>query len=716
MNSRHKYINREITWLGFNARVLQEARDKTVPLLERLRFMGIYSNNLDEFYKVRYATVLRALQLDHSAYSNIIKGQSVKTLLNDIKKTVALQQETYDATYEEILAELRKEDIYFINDEQVYGKYEDYIKSYYQNKLSHTIAVYLWEPNINKIPELKEGANYLAVKMVKYSDTESNTIENNGIIKKIKEWISLDQQNKSLPTNTYAIIEVPTHLFSRFVVLPKDGNKNYIMMLEDVVRYNLNEIFDIFDYDHIEAHSFKSSKDAGLDLDQDVQESFMERISKSVERRRRGEPVRLVYDKEMSEDMLNYLKEILHIDPYDTLSPGGKYNNKRDFIGFPNLGRFDLEFEAIKPLTPPALKNVKSYIKAIEEQDHMLYAPYVDYSVLLKFLREAAIDPRVKSIKMTVYRVAKKSQIMSALINAAKNGKKVTAVLELRARFDEANNVNWSKTLQDEGVQVIFGVADLKVHSKVGLVTYRKDGKEKQVSFISTGNFHEKTARIYTDFTLLTAREEITKEVAQVFDFFEFNYKIKPYKHLIVSPIEMRNKLYKLIRQEIENKKKGKPAQINIKVNSLSDKRMIDKLYEASRAGVEIRLVIRGICCLLQDVPNLSENIKAISVIDKFLEHPRIYWFKNAGEDIVYISSADLMPRNIDHRVEVGCPIYDKEIKKQVMDTFDLSFNDNVKGRIQNNENGEYQKNNLPRNRSQISIYEYYKKLYNEDN
>ena len=716
MNSRHKYINREITWLGFNARVLQEARDKTVPLLERLRFMGIYSNNLDEFYKVRYATVLRALQLDQSAYSNIIKGQSVKTLLNDIKKTVALQQETYDATYEEILAELRKEDIYFINDEQVYGKYEDYIKSYYQNKLSHTIAVYLWEPNINKIPELKEGANYLAEKMVKYSDTESNTIENNGIIKKIKEWISLDQQNKSLPTNTYAIIEVPTHLFSRFVVLPKDGNKNYIMMLEDVVRYNLNEIFDIFDYDHIEAHSFKSSKDAGLDLDQDVQESFMERISKSVERRRRGEPVRLVYDKEMSEDMLNYLKQILHIDPYDTLSPGGKYNNKRDFIGFPNLGRFDLEFEAIKPLTPPALKNVKSYIKAIEEQDHMLYAPYVDYSVLLKFLREAAIDPRVKSIKMTVYRVAKKSQIMSALINAAKNGKKVTAVLELRARFDEANNVNWSKTLQDEGVQVIFGVADLKVHSKVGLVTYHKDGKEKQVSFISTGNFHEKTARIYTDFTLLTAREEITKEVAQVFDFFEFNYKIKPYKHLIVSPIEMRNKLYKLIRQEIENKKKGKPAQINIKVNSLSDKRMIDKLYEASRAGVEIRLVIRGICCLLQDVPNLSENIKAISVIDKFLEHPRIYWFKNAGEDIVYISSADLMPRNIDHRVEVGCPIYDKEIKKQVMDTFDLSFNDNVKGRIQNNENGEYQKNNLPRNRSQISIYEYYKKLYNEDN
>lgn len=715
MNSYRKYINREISWLKFNARVLQEARDKTVPLLERLRFMGIYSNNLDEFYKVRYATVLRALQIDHKVYSNIIKEQSIKTLLNDIKETVRLQQENYDATYDEIIEGLEKENIYFIDDKEVSGKYADYIKSYYQNKLSHTIAVYLWEPNTEKIPELKEAANYLAVKMAKYPRTRVETQSN---IDESQDWIVLEKQQQELPKYTYAIIEVPSHLFSRFVVLPKmDENKHYIMMLEDVVRYNLNEIFATFDYDHIEAHSFKSSKDAGLDFAQDVQKSFMDIISRSVERRRRGEPVRLVYDRDMSHDMLGYLKKILHIDPYDTLSPGSKYHNKRDFISFPNLGRHDLEFEKIKPLVPPALKNVRSYMRAIEKQDHMIYAPYVDYSVLLKFLREAAIDPAVKSIKMTVYRVANESQIMSALINAAKNGKKVTAILELRARFDEANNVHWSKMLQDEGAQVIFGVGDLKVHSKVGLVTYEKDGEQKRIAFISTGNFHEKTAKIYTDFTLLTAKETITKEVTQIFDFFEFNYKVKPYKHLIVSPHEMRKKITKFIQREIENKKNGKPAQINIKVNSLSDKKMIDKLYEASKAGVEIRLVVRGICCLVQGVPRLSENIRAVSIIDKFLEHPRIYWFKNNGEDIVYISSADMMTRNIDHRVEVGCPVYDEDLKKQVMDTFDLSFTDNVKGRIQNNTQDEiYQKNNLPKNRSQVTIYEYYKKLYNENN
>ncbi|MGV4529737.1 polyphosphate kinase 1 [Ornithobacterium rhinotracheale] len=713
--SNYKYINREISWLKFNARVLQEARDKSVPLLERLRFLGIYSNNLDEFYKVRYATVVRALEIDQKIYSNIIKGQSLKTLLNDIKESVSLQQQTYDDTYDEIIQELEKEDIFFIDDTEVSGKYADYIRDYFQDKLSHTIAVYLYPPDSTKIPELREGANYLAVKMVKNPEIKSETRR---LRQNSKAWKGIKPENEPQPVNTYAIIEVPTHLFSRFVVLPKmDENRHYIMMLEDVIRYNLNEIFNIFDYDHIEAHSFKSSKDAEMDLDQDVQKSFMDRISHSVERRRSGEPVRLVYDRDMAPDTLDYLKKILHIDSYDTISPGSKYHNKRDFIKFPNLGRTDLEFKKIKPLVPPALQHVKSYISEIEKQDHMLYAPYADYSVLLKFLREAAIDPHVKSIKMTVYRVASESQIMSALVNAAKNGKKVTAVLELRARFDEANNVHWSKTLQDEGVKVIFGVADLKVHSKLGLVTYEREGGEKKIAFVSTGNFHEKTARIYTDFTLLTSRKEITEEVSQVFDFFEFNYKVKPYKHLIVSPHEMRRKLTRYINQEIENKKQGKPAQINIKANSLSDKKMIDKLYQASQAGVEVRLVIRGICCLIPGIPGMSENIRAISVVDKFLEHPRIYWFKNGGDDQVYISSADMMTRNIDHRVEVGCPIYDPELKKEVMDTFDLSFNDNVKGRIQNNTQDEiYQSNDLPENRSQISIYEYYKKLYNENN
>lgn len=696
MGTTTKYINREITWLKFNARVLQEARDKTVPLLERLRFLGIYSNNLDEFYKVRYATVLRALELDSAAYNNIIKGQSLQKLLSEIREVVALQQNNYDQTYHEIIEELKKEDIYFIDEDEMQEEHAAYIKDLYENKLSHTTAVFLWKPDKERIPSFREDAYYLAVKMTKYSDKLGEDIK------------------------YFAIIEVPTYIFSRFIVLPSQGNKKYFMMLEDVIRHNLDEIFDIFEYDHIEAHSIKSSKDAELDLDQDVQKSFMDRIARSVEGRRRGEPVRLVYDKDIAPDTLEYVKDIMHIDKYDSLSSGSKYHNKKDFIGFPDLGRSELNHKKIKPLTPPALLGVKSYINAIEQQDHLLHAPYTDYSIFLKFLRECAIDPKVKSIKMTVYRVANQSQIMSSLVNAVRNGKQVTAVMELRARFDEAANVNWSKILQDEGVQVIFGVADLKVHSKIGVVTYQEeeiDAEIKKIAFVSTGNFHEKTARIYTDFTLLTAHKEIAQEVDEVFDFFVANYKVKTYKHLILSPFKTRKKLYQLIDNEIRNRQMGRPAQINIKVNSLSDKEMIDKLYEANDAGVEIRLVVRGICCLIPGKYKLSENIKAISVVDKFLEHPRVFWFKNAGKDRIYISSADLMARNIDHRVEVSCPIYDSTLKQEIMDTFELSFNDNVKGRIQNATFDEiYQENDLPPNRSQISIYEYYKNRYNENN
>ncbi len=696
MTTPIKYINREITWLKFNARVLQEARDKSVPLLDRLRFLGIYSNNLDEFYKVRYATVLRALELDSAAYNNIIEGQSLKKLLSEIREVVALQQDNYDRTFREIIRELEDEDIYFIDEHQLEEEHIIYIKKLYQEKLSHTTAVFLWKPDQERIPSFREDAYYLAVKMTKFSENLNEDIVN------------------------YAIIEVPTYIFSRFIVLPSKENKKYFMMLEDAIRYNLDEIFEIFDYDHIEAHSIKSSKDAELDLDQDVQRSFMDRIARSVERRRSGEPVRLVYDKDMAADTFEYVKNIMHIDKYDSVSPGSKYHNKRDFIGFPDLGRAELNNPSIQPLTPPALVGVKSYIKAIEQQDHMLHAPYTDYSIFLKFLRECAIDPKVKAIKMTVYRVANQSQIMSALVNAARNGKEVTAVLELRARFDEANNVNWSKILQDEGVQVIFGVADLKVHSKIGVVTYMDEENEeslKKIAFISTGNFHEKTARIYTDFTLLTAHKEIATEIDEVFDFFQANYKVKEYEHLILSPFSTRRKLYDLIDQEIKNQKIGLPAQINIKINSLSDKGMIDKLYEANDAGVEVRLVVRGICCLIPGKYGLSENIKAISVVDKFLEHPRIFWFKNAGEEKIYISSADLMARNIDHRVEMTCPIYDPILQEEIMDTFELSFNDNVKGRIQNATLDEiYQENDLPPNRSQVSIYEYYKKRYNENN
>ncbi|MDO5509840.1 MAG: polyphosphate kinase 1 [Weeksellaceae bacterium] len=681
-----KYINREISWLKFNARVLQEARDNTVPLIERLRFLGIYSNNLDEFYKVRYATVLRALQVDTSAYNNIIENQSLSDLLEEIKQVVAIQQQSYDRTYDVIIKELQEEGIFFVNDYQIEGEQIQFVENFFKTKLRHTIAVFLWNPDSKTIPELRDGTFYLAVKMTKYA-------------KSIK--------------NTYALIEVPTYLHNRFVILPSQNKQQYIIFLEDIIRYHLKEIFHLFDFDSIEAHSIKISKDAELDIDQDLQTSLMEKISRSVDDRRKGEPVRMVYDREMAPDTLLYLKKVFHLDHYDSLSPGSKYHNKKDFLGFPDIGRPDLEFEPIEPITPPDFEASNSFIDVIRKKDQLIYTPYIDYSVFLKTLREAAIDPKVESIKMTVYRVADDSQIMSALINAAKNGKKVVAVLELRARFDEAANVHWSKRLQDAGATVIFGVPGLKVHSKIGVITYSKKSKQKQIAFVSTGNFHEKTARIYTDFTLLTSHQGICAEIDQIFDFFQANYKIKDYEYLIVSPHETRDKIYALIDQEIHNASEGKPAQINIKVNSLSDQEMIDKLYAASKAGVEVRMVVRGINCLIPGIPGLSSNIQAVSVVDRFLEHPRVYWFKNGGDDLVYISSADLMTRNIDNRVEVSCPILDKKLKKMVMQIFELNMEDNVKGRLHNQTLNEvYTTNDLPPNRSQLSIYQYFKNLY----
>lgn len=688
-----KYINREITWLKFNARVLQEARDPSVPLLERLRFLGIYSNNLDEFYRVRYATVLRALQLDSNAYHNIVPNQPLEQLLKEIQDVIAIQQTTYDQTYNTIVLELERENIFLLNENQLNDSQAEFVKNYYNQKLSHAIPVYLWKETDDS-PELKDGAVYLAVKIT-YSNLENPNPKKNY-------------------TNNYALIEVPSH-FSRFLVLPAKEGKQFVMLLEDVIRYNLNDIFSFLDYTAIEAHSIKITKDAELDLDEDIQESFMERIEKSVEGRKNGEPVRLVYDRTMSPGMLDYLKKILRIHKYDDLSPAGKYHNKKDFIDFPNMGRTDLIYAPIRPIIPNTLKSSTSYIQAVEEKDRLLYTPYEDYGMFLKFLREAAIDPRVESIKITIYRVANESQVMSALINAAKNGKQVIAVLELKARFDEANNVEWSKKLQDEGVNVIFGVPGLKVHSKLVLVTYKDQEITKKIGVFSTGNFNEKTARSYTDYVYLTSDKAVNNELEDLFKFFQANYKVKKYQELIASPTEMRKKIYKLIRREIKNKKAGLPAQINLKLNSLSDQGVIDELYRASNAGVEVRMVIRGICCLIPGVKGMSENIQAVSVVDKFLEHPRVYWFKNGGDDKIYISSADFMSRNFDNRVEVAVPIQTENHKQEIKDTFELSFTDNVKGRVQNATLDEiYLRNDLPENRSQLSIYEYYKQKFTE--
>ncbi|MBQ0147844.1 MAG: polyphosphate kinase 1 [Flavobacteriaceae bacterium] len=686
-----RYINREISWLKFNARVLQEAADENVPLLERIRFLGIYSNNLDEFYSVRYSTILRSIQLKdvEKVYSNIVAEQTDEELIEEINTIVTKQREKYDLLYEELFKKLEDHDIHVIDDKTLPEKYTEYITEYFNDELIHNVGVFVLNEKI-KIPSLRDGSFYLAVKMTMKDEVQ------------------------------YALIIVPTHLFDRFILLPKWGQKFYVMYLEDIIRYHLNEIFRTFQYDSIEAHSIKITRDSELNFDNDLEHSLYEKVIHSLEERKKGEPVRLVYDREIANDTLNFFLEKLNLDDYDSIIPGGKYHNKRDLIGFPSFGIQGLTYHKIKPIIQKRPLSYDSYFRAFTANDELIFAPYHDYSLLLKFLREAAIDPKVKKIKLTVYRVAKDSQIMHSLINAAMNGKEVTAILELRARFDESNNAMWSKKLQEAGVNVIFGVPGLKVHSKIAYIErLPEEGIAEKFAIISTGNFHAKTAKIYTDYTYITSNPGITKEIEQVFKFFDANYLMQTYHHLMVSPHGTRNKLIKLIKREIYNKKSGFEAEINMKLNSLSDKQIIDLLYKASQKGVKIRLVVRGINCLIPGKKDLSENIECVSVIDKFLEHPRIYWFKNAGQDQVYISSADMMSRNLDYRVEVTCPVYDSGLKKVIMDTFNLSFNDNVKARIIDEKQSlAYRENKEDRNRSQFTTYDYLQQLnenINED-
>ena len=684
-----RYINRDISWLKFNARVLQEAADENVPLLERIRFLGIYSNNLDEFYSVRYSAILRSIQLKDvdKVYSNIVTGQTDEELIEEINAFVTIQREKYDRLYEELFKKLEDHNIYVIDDTTLPFKYKEYITEYFNDELIHNVGVFVLNEKI-KVPPLRDGSFYLAVKMT----------------------------TKEGPK--YALIIVPTHLFDRLILLPKWGQKYYVMYLEDIIRYHLHDIFRTFEFETIEAHSIKITRDSELNFDNDIEHSLYEKVIHSLEERKKGDPVRLVYDRSIAEDTLQFFLDKLQLDDYDSIIPGGKYHNKRDLIGFPTFGIEGLTYQKIKPIIQKRPTKYNNYFKAFTENDEMIFAPYQDYSLLLKFLRECAIDPKVKKIKLTVYRVAKDSQIMHSLINAAMNGKEVTAVLELRARFDESNNVMWSKKLKESGVNVIFGVPGLKVHSKIGYIErLPEEGVAERFAIISTGNFHAKTAKIYTDYTYITSNPGITREVEQVFKFFDKNYLIQTYHHLMVSPHGTRNKIIKAINREIQNQKSGLEAEINMKLNSLADKEIIDLLYKASQKGVKVRLVVRGINCLIPGKPGLSENIECISVIDKFLEHPRIYWFKNAGDDKVYISSADMMTRNLDYRVEVACPIYDKSIKKTIIDTFNLSFTDNVKARIiDEHESLKYRVNNEPFNRSQFSTYEYLQQLNEELN
>ncbi len=690
--SNYRYIDREKSWLAFNARVLQEAADSTVPLLERLRFLGIFSNNLDEFFRVRYAAV-RRLSLSGKSGEKLLGGITAQQLVKDITEIVIKQQSESLRILSIIEKELKKENIIIVDENQLLTEHEEYVRDFFIQKVSPELVTIILN-DLAEFPILKDTVGYLAVRLVMKKEVTSSA----SIFKNKKKEIR------------YALIEIPKS-FNRVTVLPSINNKQYIMLLDDVIRYNLNSIFNIFDYESISAHMIKITRDAQLDIDSDMSKSMLEKIATSVKERRIGEPVRFVYDKSIEKDTLDFFLKKMNIDASDSLIPGGRYHNRRDYMAFPNLGRFDLLYKPKEPLAVEGLSLDGSILNKVAKKDFLLNTPYQSYSYLIKFLREIALDPKVTTIKITLYRLAKNSQIVSSLINAAKNGKRVIVQIELQARFDEASNISYAEMMQQEGIELIFGIKGLKVHSKICVAERIEDGKIKRYGFISTGNFNESTAKVYTDITLFTCHQQILKDVNKIFDFFDVNYKMYRYKHLLVSPHSTRTKLYKLIDREIDNAKNGLPASMDLKMNSLSDYPMINKLYDASNAGVKIRLQVRGICSLIPGVKGMSENIEAISIVDNFLEHSRAYIFCNNNEPEVFISSADFMTRNLDERVEVTCPIYDEDCKRQIIETFNVGWKGNVKARLHSEKlDNKYRvrKESEPIFRAQQETYNYF--------
>ena len=690
-NTEYKYIDREKSWLAFNARVLQEAADENVPLLDRLRFLGIFSNNLDEFFRVRYAAI-RRLSLSGVSGEKVLGGITAHQLVKDITEIVIQQQSESLLILNIIESKLQDENIFIINENQISGEQEIFIKDFFIQKVSPALVTIILN-DLAEFPILKDTSGYLAVKLVIKNELQSKIL---GFIKQKSEV-------------RYAVIEIPKSI-NRFVVLPSIGEKQYVILLDDVIRHNLSSLFNIFEFESVSAHMIKITRDAQLDIDSDMSKSMLEKIATSVKDRRIGEPVRFIYDQSIGKDTLKFFLSNMGIDSSDSIIPGGRYHNRRDYMDFPNLGRFDLLYSPKIPLPVDGLSLDGSILNKIAKKDYLVNAPYQSFSYIIKFLREAALDPKVTAIKITLYRLAKNSQVISSLINAVKNGKKVTVQIELQARFDEASNIFYAEQMQTEGVELIFGIKGLKVHSKICLVERIENRKLVRYGIISTGNFNESTAKVYTDITLFTSHQQILKDVSKIFDFFDVNYRVHRYKHLIVSPHYMRSKFNKLIDREIKNAEEGKISFIKLKMNSLTDIQIIDKLYDASNAGVKIQLQIRGICSLIPGLAGMSTNIEAISIVDNYLEHSRIYIFGNENDPEVYISSADFMTRNIDGRVEVTCPIYDERIKKEIIDIFNIGWNGNVKARLHSLKLDNIYKvrGNSPVFRAQQETYNYY--------
>ena len=685
MAKTKKIINREISWLSFNHRVLQEADDTSLPLMERIKFLGIFSNNLDEFFKVRVATVKRMMDYDRNISRDMRKtiGDKPKNVLKQIQAEVIELQSRFQKIYQGIIQELERENIFIINEKQLNSSQGEFVKNFFEEKVRPVLAVIMLH-NVDTFPYLKDKAIYLATK--------------------------LTGTDESVKTE-YALIEVPGDV-NRFLVLPPEGNKKFLIILDDVIRYCLKDVFTIFHFDRFEAYTIKITRDAELDVDNDLSQSFIEKISKSVSRRNKGQPVRFVYDRSIPEDMINYIIGEMELDNDDNLIPGGRYHNFRDFMNFPDFGMPHLVNEHHTPLPHWCIKANSSIFDVISERDLLLHCPYQRFMDFINWLREAAIDPKVVAIKITLYRVARNSKVINALINAARNGKQVTVIIELQARFDEKANIHWSRKMEEVGVRVLFGIRGLKVHCKLVLVSRREGRTLVNYAGISTGNFHEGNAEVYSDTTLLTKDTRISSEVKKVFLFFDNTFKNFTYKSLLLSPNYARRRLINLIDNEIKNKEIGREAWIIIKTNSLVDKDMIKKLYQASNAGVKIRLIVRGICSIIPGEPGMSENIEGISIVDTFLEHSRIFVFCNNDRNLFFISSADWMSRNLDHRIEVTCPVFDKDLQEELRTQIELQWKDNVKARILDREqtNRYRRETGKPQVRSQMEFYKYLKK------
>ncbi len=681
MANKNRIINRELSWLAFNERVLQEAMDPDVPLIERFRFLGIYSNNQDEFFKVRVATIKRMIDVGETLGGR--NNEKPKKILNEIQKKVILLSDKFELTYQTLIRDLAKHHIHIINEQQLDGVQAEYARTFFQDKVLSVITPVMLH-NVKKFPQLRDKSIYLAIKMT-----------------------SSDASVKP----EYALVEIPSDEIGRFVVLPPAGKDRFIILLDDVIRFGLDDIFDIFHYDRFHAYTVKLTRDAELDIDNDLSKSFLEKIDSSVSDRIKGQPVRFVYDGQIPDDLLNYLISNLNLDRGDNLIPGGRYHNFKDYMNFPNLGAKRLVYPPSPAFSHPNLKPHKSIIQVLQKKDILIHVPFQKFDHHINLLREAAIDPDVVSVSISLYRVARNSRVINALISAAMNGKKVTVIIELQARFDEKSNIFWARRLEEAGAKVLFGLPGLKVHAKLCLIIRREGGKLKQYASVGTGNYHEGTASVYGDMSLLTSDRRITEEVSKVFNFFDATYKTYKYRHLLVSPLYMRHRLYAMIDTEIRNAREGKNAFIILKINSLVDGDMIRKLYQANSAGVHIKAIIRGICSLIPGVPGMSENIEVISIVDKFLEHSRIFVFCNNNDEKYYISSADWMPRNLDHRVEVACPIFDPDIQQEIKYILELQMQDNVKARvIDESQKNRYRKTRGGRRvQSQIELYKYYK-------